>query len=226
MNFNGIILRLSSAGVLITSDISFGVSDDDGIYSISQSANGDLAKVGYTFSFGAGVGTSDFLLHIFNAANTFLVGPTYGGTKMEKAYCINNTTDGGYIICGYSSSYTNLDHIYLVKTDSNGISAGNVNVVVTGIAENTKSSENFRIFPNPANDKVYLNINSKSILTNSSFTIGISDVLGREYSQKVITNYQSNEPIELNTETLNKGVYIIIIKGSVFSENIKLIVQH
>lgn len=226
LNFNGIILRLSSTGTYINNDISFGAGDDDGIYSIAQSANGNLAKVGYTYSFGYGIGNSNFLLHIFNAANTFLIGPAFGGNKMEIAYCINNTSDGGYIICGYSSSYTNLDHIYLVKTDSNGISSGIVNVVVTGITENTKSTENFRIFPNPANDKVYLSINSNFILNKLPFTVRISDVLGREYLQKVITNYQSNQPIELNTETLNKGVYIIIIDSPVFSENIKLIVQH
>lgn len=226
LNFNGIILRLSAAGTFINYDISFGGTDDDGIYSIVQAANGNLAKVGYTYSFGYALGTSNFLLHIFNAANAFLTGPAYGGNKMEKAYCVNRTNDAGYIICGYSSSYTNLDHIYLIKTDSNGISTGNVNVVVTGIEQGKKTFENFRLFPNPANDKVYLNLNSDSIINNMPFTIHISDVLGREYLQKVITNHQSNEPIELNTEILNKGIYIITINSSGFSENIKLVVQH
>lgn len=225
-NFNGITLQISSGGNYITSDISFGGSDDDGIYSIAQSSDGRLAKVGYTYSYGSGLGTSDFFLHIFNASSAFLNGPTFGGNKMEKAYCVNTTKDGGYIICGYSDSYSILDHIYLIKTDSNGVSTGNINVVTTEITSITKSIGKLNLFPNPANDNVYLSIEPNSIRPDLPLSVSIRDVLGRIYSQELITNTNKQVPLEINTEFLKNGIYIIHINSSAFSENIKLIVQH
>jgi len=47
---------------------------------------------------------------------------TYGGSSTDYGRSMAQTSDGGYIIAGYTDSYgTGGDDFYLVKTDSNGV---------------------------------------------------------------------------------------------------------
>ena len=44
---------------------------------------------------------------------------TFGGDKFERALFIDHTSDGGYIICGYSNSYSSSSYdIYILKLDA------------------------------------------------------------------------------------------------------------
>ncbi len=60
------------------------------------------------------------ILPVLAQTNTFQ--KTYGGPGDEEAYSVQQTSDGGYIIAGYTKSYGpgNFENAYLIRTDSAG----------------------------------------------------------------------------------------------------------
>ena len=53
-----------------------------------------------------------------SAQNTFM--KNIGGGKFERALFLTQTSDKGYLACGYSNSFSSSNDMYLVKTDAQG----------------------------------------------------------------------------------------------------------
>jgi hypothetical protein len=45
---------------------------------------------------------------------------TYGGTGWDEGYSVQQTSDGGYIVAGYTYSFGDSEQVYLVKTNASG----------------------------------------------------------------------------------------------------------
>ena len=45
---------------------------------------------------------------------------TFGGTDWDVCSSVQQTTDGGYIVTGLTSSFGNWSDLYLIKTDASG----------------------------------------------------------------------------------------------------------
>ena len=112
------VLKIDSGGDLVWSTIIGGPAEDR-VYVLDETNDGGYIAAGRTHSFG--VGEADFYLVKLNSLGDTLWTSTYGGTGMERAYAVQQTTDGGYILAGYTASFgAGLEDFYLVKTDSNG----------------------------------------------------------------------------------------------------------
>ena len=75
--------------------------------------------MGLTDSFGAG--DDDIFLIKTDANGNIQWAKTYGRTYSEWAYSVQQTSDGGYIVAGYTESFGAGGYdIFLIKTDANG----------------------------------------------------------------------------------------------------------
>jgi hypothetical protein len=103
---------------------SYGGSDEDYGSSVVQTTDGGYAIVGTTYSFGAR-GSTGFFTDIYfvktDAAGNMQWNKTYGGPQGEYGNAVAQTSDGGYVILGSTSSFGAGDwDFYLFRIDPVG----------------------------------------------------------------------------------------------------------
>ncbi len=112
------IVKTSASGNPLWT-LTYGGADDDFGCSIQETIDGGYIVAGYTKSFGTG--ENDIYLLKLSPTGEVLWANTYGGAGDDFAYAVQQTSDEGYIIAGYTNSYgAGRDNIYLVKTDYSG----------------------------------------------------------------------------------------------------------
>jgi hypothetical protein len=97
----------------------YGGANDDVGSSVRQTADGGYIIAGTTSSFGAG-GSDVYVVRVDSSGKVEWT-RTFGGDHDDCGYGIAPADDGGYIICGSTSSYGAGDaDVWLLKTDSRG----------------------------------------------------------------------------------------------------------
>jgi hypothetical protein len=118
MSYEFYVLRTSSVGDSLWAR-TYGGTDNDWARAIQLTADGGYIIAGYTYSFGAG--NLDVYLVKINFLGDTLWTHTYGGVGEDRAYSVQQTTNGGYIVAGITRSFGVGDqNIYLIRTDSMG----------------------------------------------------------------------------------------------------------
>ena len=91
-----------------------GTSSDEG-YSVRQTQDGGYIVAGLTASFG--VGSYDVWLIKTNASGDTLWTRNNGGSSDDRGYSVQQTSDSGYIITGFTRSFGDSVQVYLIKTN-------------------------------------------------------------------------------------------------------------
>jgi hypothetical protein len=173
------IVKLNSTGD-IDWQKSFGGSLNDRPFSIYPTNDGGYVVAGYSFSIDGDIigdhhGTNnnkDYWILKIDMSGTILWRKSFGGTNNEEPYSIQQTTDNGFIVGGYTLS-TNGDvtdpkgafDFWIIKISS-----------LVGIPEIESTIKNFEIRPNPFSNHTTI---SFELLSNENNQLVIYDIEGR-----------------------------------------------
>jgi len=101
----------------------YGGAGTDIAYSLAKTSDGGFVMVGSTTSFGAG--GSDLWLVKVDANGNLVWSKTYGGAGNDSGNCIVQTSDGGFVMVGSTTSFgAGGSDLWLVKVDANGNKQG------------------------------------------------------------------------------------------------------
>ena len=124
------IVKLSSSGS-IQWEKSLGGTLDESAFGVIQSSDGGYIAVGTTFSNNGNVtgnhGSGDFWVVKMSDSGNLLWQRTYGGSNHDSANSIRQTSDGGYIVAGFTlsndgdvSSNNGIYDFWVIKIEQNG----------------------------------------------------------------------------------------------------------
>ncbi len=98
----------------------YGGTNSDKSYSVEECVDSGFIIVGETKSFGTDSLENIYLIKTDSNGDTLWT-KTYGGTDSDKGYFVKECTDSGFIIVGETKfSGTDLEDVYLIRTDLNG----------------------------------------------------------------------------------------------------------
>ncbi len=102
-------------------DQNLGGYGSDGAWSVSQTSDRGFILAGWTFSSGPGYLGNAWLVKT-DSLGYVEWDEVFGGTDADRGYSARQTSDGGYIMAGYTGSFgAGLYDLFLVKTDAEGI---------------------------------------------------------------------------------------------------------
>ncbi|MBA3829847.1 MAG: T9SS type A sorting domain-containing protein [Taibaiella sp.] len=115
---NAYIIRIKGNGDTLWTKSWGGPLGDDG-YGIIQSSDGGILITGNESSYGAGMLDAMFIK--LNSNGDTIWSKTFGGPQDDWGYALQQTTDGGYVIGGYTKSFgAGGKDAYLIKTNAAG----------------------------------------------------------------------------------------------------------
>jgi subtilisin family serine protease len=116
--YDFLVYKLTNKGV-VEWRRNYGGIRDDYCYCIRQTSDGGYVMAGATESFTNG--GADFLVFKLNSSGNKVWRKNFGGALDDRAYCVRETPDGGFLVLGETRSFTNGGVDFLAyKLDSAG----------------------------------------------------------------------------------------------------------
>jgi hypothetical protein len=117
-SYDILILKLAPSGNLVWAKVVGGASYDRG-YSVIQVTDGGYVLTGSTNSFGAG--SYDILLLKLDPSGNLVWAKALGGPTYDEGYSVIQTSDGAYLVGGYTRSFgAGLNDFLVSKIDPVG----------------------------------------------------------------------------------------------------------
>jgi prepilin-type N-terminal cleavage/methylation domain-containing protein len=171
----------------------FGGLDGDYTNSVARTSDGGYVVTGRTESFGAI--NYDVLLLKFDSSNNLTWSKTFGGAMFDEGDSVVQTSDGGYIVVGYTYSFgPGDDDVLLLKFDSSGnlswsktINNGGLQDVGTSVAQTSDGGyivTGYSVSVGPGvNDALLLKFDSSGNLSWSKTFGGGGNDMGTSVAQ-------------------------------------------
>jgi hypothetical protein len=187
----------------------YGGSDNERAWCVSQTTDDGYIIAGYTDSFGAG-GNDLYLIKTDSLGDTIFT-QTYGGGEEECGYHISQTADLGYIAVGFTRSFGAGSHdFYFIKTDS----AGSVGIVESDQRLETRRGK-LRCYPNPFTTVTTIDL--LGVRGNTKRNLTIYDSAGRLVKSVQLTTSTN----QLGAD-LPPGIYFLKLNGKPVGKVVKV----
>ncbi len=108
------LIKIDETGSVLWTK-TYGGTEDDGCLSVQETSDGGYIVTGFTTLSNIPTWNSDVYLIKTDANGSALWTETYGGTKFDIGYSVQETSDGGYIIAGATCSEDSNNDVYLIK---------------------------------------------------------------------------------------------------------------
>ncbi|MCB0525926.1 MAG: T9SS type A sorting domain-containing protein [Saprospiraceae bacterium] len=198
------VIKISNTGELIWQNALGGNQPDWG-RAIVPAVNGGYIVAGTTHSSNGDVvgndGGSEFWLVKLSEEGELIWQQTYGGSMPDECFSIDNTTDNGFILSGFTwstdgdlagSENKGYNDYCIIKLNPEPLSGTLSPLQIPGHLE---------IYPNPASQYISL----KTPKDSPPIQIKILDVLGREVLQEDISNEE-----QISVQSLPNGIYTVL----------------
>jgi hypothetical protein len=219
------IIKLSADGV-IDWEKCIGGSEKEEAYFIRQTTDNGYILAGSSSSVDGDVTgnhlSTDYWIVKLTSIGDISWQKCLGGSDDDQAYSIEQTTDGGYIVAGYSTSFDG---------DLTGIHGANDYWIVKLSPEGTSSIDDERvnnhtlsITPNPATSSATLTLESNEEGICEVQIISVTGATLKQYSTRLTIGKQEIALTDL--ESLPSGMYEVLVKrGGYLVGQTKLIIE-
>ncbi len=112
------LIKTDSSGDTLWTRTYDGTGGSEAANSVQETTDGGFILAGYTYF--VGTQNRDVYLWKTDTSGDTLWTRSYGGDGFDIAWCVDQTSDGGYIVAGHTTSFVPGEEIWLLRTDANG----------------------------------------------------------------------------------------------------------